>query len=875
MPNIDWSAVAQGGTFTLALLVEGLDRLIVPSGVTVNSVTTSDPAWHVANFTPGLVTVPWLAFGVDDLPDFVLDESMKPWSAEIDVAAVTVPLVDIDGDVTAFLGSREAMPQCRLMASLEPTDLTMTVEHTNTFAGLAPPFEVVVGREVIRVAAVAGGRLGTLTGLTRGLYGTAARRHIADGIRPNPTIYAVTAGGLTLPSLVGRRCTVWGLHFTAPGVAGQCNLLFDGTIGPGVATDGPAYLLPVDHSSKALAATPADRRVTLSGWAHPGGIASTPLCILDNITNQAIVLGDDPAIPRDNLGWHPGRSAFLAAMTSAINAAGLSATLSVGISTDDTLTVSRNAAGLCTSMADWSEAGPVYRISGSDTIARFSDMPQVCVWLDRQVWLTAWDMAAVPAVPADPLDAGTFTRAWWCLQVPAASGSEEDPPRRARITVRNAVAPYSCLTCVPVDLRREDVLITEPTGALLALHYESATWWDGLRYAVFPMLGAETSVDHAADHVNWTRIQQVASVNHGAFSAARRGFVDAGTSMLDLLRREAMSAGLCLSVHAGRIAVVRAHDIGATETCAATLTAADYIDQEIPVVEDVHDGLIAGYRATFPNGDVIETRDAAADAEGGKTEPIQIDVPRGAVPDGAARDGAVQQAVLDQAMAVTGPWRRSYRQTVVRTHVAYAGLQLGDSLFLSDFQTPNGIGSRGFTALPCLVLARRVDLGTGEVALTLRVGNALLAGYVPEVPVRQIVGTVVSVDQTTYGATGFAGDLMADGTARTDAGCSTLVVGDKVKFLEMDTTTPAAAALATITAVNATAMPPTIEVDPAPGAAWEARAATLGSVLLSFDAYANATRAAAGEPAQHAYAFVASDATLLLNGTDPAKRFAP
>ena len=179
-------------------------------------------------------------------------------------------------------------------------------------------------------------------------------------------------------------------------------------------------------------------------------------------------------------------------------------------------------------------------------------------------------------------------------------------------------------------------------------------------------------------------------------------------------------------------------------------------------------------------------------------------------------------------------------------------VQVGDLVSVSSlWRIPNRSGGRGVSSQVAQVVAREVSLydseGAGWVAYTMRLNPLNLQGYAPSALVASggISGAVVTLDTATFGAGGFAG-------VGTDGGASTFVVGDYVRLVEIDNTSPTASTQHTVTAVSGATI--TLSPSPsAPPATFATLAASALKVMVIYDDW-SVVSARAG---QAKYAFLA------------------
>ena len=264
-----WITLARGGLVVPCLLIAGYAHPILPPGARLNAVTWtggSDEAWHAG--TSGLTPKGWLDVPtgrLDDPPPIVLEERASPAQQELDISALDLTLCDpragSAGEVSRLLSSRALAPATTLTAALAQGAATLTVEGTTGFPSSG---DLYLGREVIGYSGVTST---TFTGLTRGKYGTRDRQHLCLSELQRPAVYGNPASWTALPSVIGRRATLWLLPMNGTS-ATDPQLVFDGRVGPGMALRGPGWSLPIVHVVRTLEAKLRQTQVTLQGFKH-------------------------------------------------------------------------------------------------------------------------------------------------------------------------------------------------------------------------------------------------------------------------------------------------------------------------------------------------------------------------------------------------------------------------------------------------------------------------------------------------------------------------------------------------------------------------------------------------------------------------------
>lgn len=884
---LPFATAARGGQVELCVLIAGYAHPIVSPGVgltTVSWSTGTDAAWHVG--TSSLTPKTWLDLPTgrpDDPPEVLVDERVRPVGRALEIAPLTLCFSDPGApgtaELTRLLGSRRSAPVTLLGAELTAAETgTITVEDASTFGSSG---DLYLGREVIGYT---GKTATTFTTLTRGKYGTRARRYpFGDGIG-RLSVYTNPAGYTALPTLLGRRVTVWLLRMTSSTTATDPRLVFDGRAAPGVTLRGAGWQVPLVHAIRALSEKMRPVEPKIYGYQHTGpGVRAvsatqlsgefTPVYLRWNGTN--VLLTGASATPDEN-GWHPSRERFLAGLRTAIDALFVFPTqLATDLDGTGRLRVHAELAGGDTLYVrtGW-EAGEYWAPDrdSTDTLVDVTTlaMPPACLWLRGQMNLDATAFALIPAVPAT--SGHSSVTAAWTLRARCKRGV-----RVSKINARAALASGGYIALLPVvnSSDPQETLIIEPQAAKLGIQAQGATWYSTLRYGVLELLDQLQGLDVAADSVDWDRIAAVAPAGRDSTLPAPRDYrFTVEDPFIELLDAEAALGGFSLATFRGRIAVARIAEMASTEPGAATVAEADILGEASFV--EAHDGTATRFRVEFPRPegapDVVRAVDIAAEAELGPGQEVVVKVPPGAIPEELVTSVGFAERIALQALTVLGPFRRPYKLVTLPLPVSYAGVEIGQVVMVSEWLLPTGSGTRGLASVPCVVVGKRLRLSRfdGEapaVELDVIPSDTDFAGYAPEVLISAISGASLTVDTSylggDWGLRGFADALSPDGGARSDGGASFFAAGDKVLLFELDSTSPATPEAFTIVSVSGT----TIVLAGSPTAAFTGIVGGNGRVMLTYDAYATAVAA------QKRYAYLAAT-TLLINGVDPARRYA-
>lgn len=899
MSRIDWSTAAQGAQVVPVLLIAGLPAIFHPDGVTVTGVSISSPdaAWWPGSSyaTWSAYAKPWLMLEGEGIR-FV--ERALPAAAQVlDVSEVTVHLSDVDGAATALFASEFLARSTYLAASALATDATIDVVSTTGFDASGV---IYLDQEAI---AYSGVTASSFTGCTRGRFGSKASRH---------TYTAASGAGLGNPLVtdrsieyVGLPATLW-LALIVDGVIVDVQLEHYGTVGtgPAIASGGEssddAWVVTIDHAVKRMAQKIFSDGVSVGGYAHPGNAngrstglqpseaSLTPFFwrAADDLTsaNTIVVLTGDDAAP-DLGGWHPTRESFVSALTVAGASTGLGpwrASL-----TDGRLQVQFFSAPPhhrhYYAFAPCCETSRITNdelTAAENFVASFGTMAEawVPILTDSPVYLTASDFAKIPNAPSSSLASYVLV---------FGDDSDRSTRRVARITGQTGgSAPY--LTCTalttaanargastgsggtaPPDgtalwrggFTASGFILTEPTTARLGLYVRATSWVTALQTIVDSL---DTEYAFIADAIDWTRMESIASAYPSVLSTRREYVVDLSASLLSILQNEAALNGFAVTMYRGRVSITRIAEFAATEDTQDTLTSQD-LDARAPVptYERGADGIVNTFTVISPDdGVTVNVADRTSHAKYGGQGTITATMPRTLL--GYPRDGSrLYQQVFAQAVQVLGPLRYPYRHVTVQVPLNHYDLQVGDLVRATLWRVPNGSGGRGITDAVTQVMAREVTLyadgSEGHVTYTLRLNPASITGYAPAglAAAGGIAGSTITLDVSTI-PNGFTG---------TGNDASVFAVGDLVRLVEIDTSSPTASTQHTVTGVGTN----TLTLSPAPSGTFAGLAASALKVLVVYDDWTVLT--AGNRTDQERYAFLAQ-ADQTLDATHAARVFA-
>lgn len=872
MARVDWSDVSSGKTVLPVLLIHGLPGVFFPEGyVDAASVTFTSPdaLWWPGTSAATLSTYgkPWLSLSGEG---FAWTESASPAdSSRLDLASLTARIADLDDAATLMFASRDLAVGTFITAEVTAAATSISVVSTTGFAASGT---IYLGREAITYTGVTGT---SFTGCTRGAFGSEAQRHF----------YSASSGyGLGNPEvtdrpveIVGRLATLWLVQKEGTALT-ALSLQYVGHIGTGPMLpegDGEGWTLSIDHAVKRLSQKPRAPTVQIAGYTHVGnsgvraaytvgatttygrGLVRDGLSpVVDTFSDTAstavryvVALSDDAAAP-DGGGWHATREEYVAALNDAAAAV---------VTAGDSITYALDAEGhlhaswtfasarSAFSAWAWTETPTGVYLAPTTTYDRSARaMPEAWVPIvgsRSRIYLSDTDYATVPPVPS-PAPSDAFCR--WAL-VWDEQGAEGSTPVKRAVYVNSGTSSggVNYLTVVPlvgaryipptsglgrIGLRqRQGILVTTPTTARVVLYVNAESWVPALRSAV--TVFSDDLGDSAAQVFDWDRIAELATIYAPTIQGRREYVIDADTTVLGLVANECALQGFALVPYRGRIAIARIGDFAATETRAAELTSADLTADTIPGYDRGMDGVVNTMIVDFPAArtkfNFVDQTSRAA--YGPSRESINVTVPAGLFD--RAIDGALMTSTIAAvAMSAIGPLRRPAESVSLECSLRHAELAVGDLVGLTLWRVPDGSGGRGIVDRTAQVMERSPVLfregSQGLVRFTLRLNPTNLQGWAPGafVAAGGITGAAVTLDTTTFGATGCA-------QTGADGGASLFTAGDKVRLVEIDNDSPATALQREVLSVAGAV----VTLTAVAGATFEGLAVAAQKVVLMFD----------------------------------------
>jgi len=877
--SIPWTTAARGGRVIPCVLIAGLPVVLIPEGVTLTGWTAGglDGAWWPGSSFAGFSTYikAWLSLAAP----LTWEEKAEPVQPEmLNISSLTVNVSDIGlradgtgGLATALFAARDSIDGTWITADV-PTSVT-DVDVAST-SGFASSGDIYVGRETMTYTSKTSTRFVVGSAANRGKYGSPVQHHWytgnANAALSNPE---VTSGA---PEIIGRTATVWLLNVNPAGVVTDGELAFYGAIGGGVvlSDDGEVWSLRIDHAVKKLSAPLRGETVTIGGYVHlaPRGdrgafsAGRTPqlgVCPTYDVWQDASdnivainTLTVDLAAP-DNGGWHPTAQSYVEALNAACQPLTPKATYTL---VGDKLQVTAISYGTNRLMRTWPWDG----VEGRATFLPFTStaaFPKAWVPIadGSRVYLSATDYAVVPDVPTSAVTG--VVDVFYVLVV-----GEGDDARYARIDAKTSSGGVYYLTCSAIagPARVPSVVafrVTEPTSARLGCYVRATSWVSALQALVESF--DTTLADNTSDAFDFDDMRTVAAQYVGPFAGQREYLVDLSQSISEIVTNECRLNGFALVIRNGRISIARVTDFAPTETLAGSITTADLdANSPRPSYARGFDGIVNAVRFNAPQAGVtVNVVDATSLSRYGAgrttveaTAPLQLG---GRILD----PSAVYVALAGQASMILGPHRFPYEQVTFTTTVAKAGFDVGDAVSLSLWRVPDQQSARGISSRVAQITSRAPTFyaGAATVTYTARLSPQNLAGWAPSalVDAGGISGAVVTLDTTTFGASGFA-------PTGSDGGAAYFAAGDAVRLVEINATSPTASTQHTVTLVSGAAL----TLSPPPSATFGTLAASALKVMVIPDDWGTATAT------QEEYAYL-SGTTYRLDSTTRARIYAP
>jgi hypothetical protein len=842
----------------------------------VAAATSSNPLWFGGE-TGVQVADGWLHW-----PDIQIEERARPLDGDVDVDPIRVKLHDAPIDsgpaagynLLSFLATRDLgdIPSSLLASTVSATATTWTVGDGTVFS--ADTFAW-IEQECVRVTAVSGNDLTVV----RGRLGTRAVRHaIAEDEGIQPEVFT------SLPWATRRKAVLWAVlsDLTASPV-------WLGTAGaaPDLSSDGVSFELPCDplwNTLKEATVGAARGVVELTGFSGGsyGGIGGG--FRVGNATYSGVTC--------DRRRW----VSFDAAAQSFV----------------DRAVVVLNTPGFFSNITTGSARG-FFRRDGQRGVFNFD--------FDTTSTVTVGNVMSVPPGPStplasvnlsgDPIDRGSDRRGImftmdYCPQVAYAlrmDGTDNTlgirsmsafdnfyqptptaPVGRAFTVDRvlkttlnddwnvlftgvNSFAASRYFTAKTVLQPRKVGLPAAPPGSVwlvdppplsVATRVQVEHWADGWRYGMLSQIDQGMDADW-----DWTAYERLIWTTRGP-QAARSWVIDGTRTAGELLREACLLNGCSVGVRAGRLSLVPWQLPRADATPAATFTSDDLLGPITPW-EVWKEGF--ANRVTLKSPLLTVTiqddrstrrygvgRDIQVDMEG-----VEVDRLRSLQPGELYRQLLSRLSLWADPLGVV-----ALPVSLTRMFDAY----IGDTIQVTEWNAPDGLGGRGLSADRGLVLGRRLDIQTGIMTLQTLLFKRRAYGYAPCVKAAGVEDAItISLDATPVrGAEDYAGSVSA---GLSDAGSSKFTAGDVVRCILRDSTT----AFSEVLTVDSTLFDGTnwiMVFTTSMSATLQGHITGGGWVDVVLDTYTGASTAARN------WAWVASETTGVIDGTAaPAHRIAP
>ena len=877
-----WSTAARGSQVIPCVLIAGLPVILIPEGATLTgwSAGALDAAWwpgsSFAGFSAYLKS--WLSLAAP----ITWDEKAEPVQPEmLSISSLTVNVSDIGlradgtgGLATALFAARDSIEGTWITADVSTSATTVSVASTTGFASIGYLY---LGRETMEYTSTTATSFAVGTAAHRGKFGSPIQHHWyvgnANAALANPE---VTSGA---PEIIGRTATVWLLEVSAAGVVTAGELAFYGVIGGGMvlSDDAEVWSLRVDHIVKRLSTPLRGETITVGGYVHlaPAGnrgafstqrVPQSGLCPTydvwyDSSGNLVTIntLTRDAAAP-DNGGWHPTAESYIQALNSACASLSPATTYTL---VGDKLRVYAATSGTNFIRLTWQWDRLIESGTNLPFVSR-ENFPKAWVPISNgpsRVYLTAQDYAVVPDVPSTSVTG--VNEVFYVLIL-----GEDEEAMYARIDSKTSSSGVYYLTCgaIPGPSRTPSVVgftVSEPTVARIGCYVRAESWVSAIEALIESF---DTSLgDNVSDAFDFDDMRDVAAQYVGPYAGQREYLVDLSQSIGEIVTNECRLNGYALVVKDGRITIARITDFAPTEATASSVTTSDlHTEHPVPLYSRGHDGIVNAVRFSAPqSGVTVNVVDATSLARYGAgrttieaTAPLQLG--------GQLLDpSAAYLSLAAQGSMVLGPHKYPYEQVTFTTTLAHAGIDVGSTVDLTIWRVPDQQGARNLVSRIGQITSRSVtiyDQGQGHVTYSARLSPARLAGWAPAalVDAGGISGSVVTLDEATFGATGF-------GPATSGGGTAYFAVNDVVRLVEINATSPTASTAHTITAVGGS----TLTLSPAPNATFGTLAADAVKVMVVPDDWGSSIVAA-----QEEYAYLA-DATYRLDASTRARSYAP
>jgi hypothetical protein len=879
--SIAWeTAFAPGFDGVVVALVEGIPRVLTPSGVhpTTVAVTsgTIDPLFWPGTGTltvtrpDGVSTFDPVLEALDSAAVWTIRETTLLAEGSVQVEPLRFDLFDADESATALLSAPLSRAARLLAADIDATDDI----PLDSVAGVPSSGYLHIGREAVGYGALSGttALIGYVNG-GRGMFGSRARAFVAGTGTRRPLVIV----GDSPRYWTGRRVAVFLCKLVGTTLYDP-TLVHLGIVGAGVslAANLMRWQIPADHITALLSRKFSKVAVRAFGYQHVGGWIAATLSV--NFENT-LELGPEDPITDPSPGWSPDAQTFI----SRLNRKGslLSPQINVSINgTGNARIVATGSGGDITWTINACWNNPTQRTGSTPNLGENTALPlPACVMHLDGVFAVrrAGDWDLIPATLAWTAAVGTQTgRAYAAL----VADTDNAKGLFARIVSRDAATQTLLLNADVPGLsesydgtqpiaREAASRITKPTDCILGVMAQGDTALAALR-AMGAALDSLQGTDASEVAIDWDQMARTfARVAMGRVPEGRSyRFAAADDSLLTPLIHECRLRGAALCIVGGRLGAYRPAYFAATEETRRDIYEEDLLPG-LPV--EVTDGIeptASAIRFAMPDGSSYTWRDATSAEEFGEGKTIECDALKSAT--GAFDPAQFQEALAASAQQLLGVLSAPTRIVRIVVGPSFWDLSTGDLVSFTHSSVPNLQGTRGLDAVTCQVMESRKSFNGGEcrVQLALLMSNdPALAGYAPSALVGSIAGAVVTIDTTSpWGSNGFALDVDVDGNAITGQPLQGFAAGDKVYLSELNNETPMADESFTILSLTAT----TVTLDSNPSAPMVTAASSRYGCLLRFAPWTVSTVTAR----QREFLYIADASAEDLGAGDAPKRWA-
>lgn len=412
-------------------------------------------------------------------------------------------------------------------------------------------------------------------------------------------------------------------------------------------------------------------------------------------------------------------------------------------------------------------------------------------------------------------------------------------------------------------------------------------WVYGLQHA---LEDATISTESDPRNWDWSTADTVARATASELSS-REWYLDGSLKMGELISDTLILDGCGLAVRSGgRLSIVAvrppmAHWREGYESSAitATITTSDLIHGCVPQWKPLTDSLVSGAKIMSSVEGVI-VRDQRTRQRYGQRREVELaltGLPR------ARQNGSDARALAQRAMhRIIGLWGElrfmvTFKLPIDRLFGSTA-IYAGDYILATEWNLPDGTGTRGLSNVPLFIMGRDVQLGEEPCIEYIALLMPVAYGYAPCIKVNDMTigypsaGKTTIVADTQYIYAGSADENDYAGAISDDLGVGWFQAGDKVALYLRDDTSGQREVSLTVESVD-TVSGSLVVTPEVPLVPYDWDAAVIGGlwVDLVYDQAVVLT-----DDGQKSFAFVgtgnAGDGTIAFSGdTQRSRRFAP